>query len=103
MKNNNKKTKMQKFNTRIDYPEFKLGAAPILFQVLLTESVAIMAILSLLESAFFIGFYILVTLAMLVIAYNNYKYFNVKYLSLVYISIFVVMLLGIIVRFSACI
>lgn len=71
-------------NKKIEYKNKKLGAAPLLAQILLTELSVIMGVLTVLEPSFLYGLYAMIILTLICIMYNNWQYFKVKYINLIY-------------------
>ena len=71
----------------VDIREYKSDQVGILVQVVLTELVLIFGIISLISSAFVPTFYIIISMVMFTMAYNNKKVYKKKYMTSIYIIV----------------
>lgn len=67
--------------------EYDNKEVSLLTQVILTEFVVIFGIISIFTDIFMPVFYIIISILLFNIAYNNYKVFKKKYMTAVYIII----------------
>ena len=75
-------------NTKIvDVKEYSNNEVSLLTQVILTELLIIFGIISIFTSIFMPVFYVIISLLMFNMAYNNVKFFKKKYMTIVYIII----------------
>ncbi len=73
-------------NTKIvDVKEFKNDRVGILVEVVLIEMMIIFSILNLINEAFLPALYIIISMILFTMAYNNIKIFKKKYMTPVYI------------------
>lgn len=71
----------------------------LMIQFILIFWIIVFSIITLLEQAFFNGMEILISLTLLVMAYNNHKTFKRKYLTLVYILAAIIIILSLFIKF----
>ena len=71
----------------VDIKEYKSDEVGILVQVVLTELVLIFGIISLISSDFLSTFYIIISMVMFTMAYNNKKVYKKKYMTSIYVIV----------------
>lgn len=75
-------------NTKIvDVKEFNNDKVGILIEVILIEMMIIFSIISLISDLFMPAVYIIVTMILFTMAYNNIKIFKKKYMTPIYIIV----------------
>lgn len=75
-------------NTKIvDVKEFNNDKVGILVEVVLIEMMIIFAILNLINEAFLPALYVIISMILFTMAYNNIKMFKKKYMTPIYIII----------------
>ena len=69
----------------VDLKEYSSKEVGLLVQAILTEFIAIFAIISLLIKEFLPEFYLIIAMTMFTMAYNNIKFYKKKYMTPLYI------------------
>ena len=71
----------------VDLKEYSNDEVSLLTQVILTELMVIFGIISIFTKSFILVLYVIITLLMFNMAYNNFKFFKKKYMTTIYIVV----------------
>lgn len=83
----------------VDLKEYSSNEVGLLAQVVLIELLLIFAIINLITDVFMPAFYVILTMIMFVMAYNNKKIYKKKYMTSVYVVVGIFVLISTLVEY----